>query len=123
MKPRESVYERTRRMGFIAGPKNRMAAAVDMGEKSKPTPGKPVSGEEVEEEAAPPNLRDAMETMDSCGSCAHASMPDGGEELKGMQCGKYKCDVQSSDVCDDYSDEVAPEVDKESEEAPEEETE
>lgn len=101
MKPRESVYERTKRMGFIAGPNNRMARARDMAEQASPKPA-PAPKEDGGESDGPPNLRDAQETIDTCADCVHFKPSEGEEET--AQCAKFKCPVKSYEICDDYSD-------------------
>lgn len=97
MKPMETVYDRSKRMGFIAGPNNRMARNRDLAE-AEAGPKKPAEGEGE----APPNLHDAGETMDSCASCMNSTTAEG---ESGLTCAKYKCPARASDVCDDFDGE------------------
>lgn len=47
-----------------------------------------------EEKQGPPNLRDALESANICGTCS---------DFQGMHCGKYDVETKFHQGCDDHS--------------------
>lgn len=47
-----------------------------------------------EEKQGPPNLHDALESANICGTCS---------DFQGMQCGKYGVETKFHQGCDDHS--------------------
>lgn len=91
-----SVYDRAQKTGYLLGPRHRYESALE--EASGPPP----SENEGDENDKPPNLRDAGDSPDSCGGCAHFE-PGDMAEAGGSSCslhGGYPVSVNQ--VCDDF---------------------
>ena len=110
MSPSDTVYDRYKKTGYITGPNHRMATALN---SAAPEPDEPESGGEGE----PPNLRDAGDSMESCGDCEYFTPasaagaagvgprgnPGAVRSVEGSSCSKFgDYPVTPNQVCDDY---------------------
>lgn len=98
--PRETVYERAHRTGYMMGSNHRMGAAFD---GVKPTPAADMGDESADKQQDPPNLRDSIDTSQCCGTCGNFGYDDGSDSGKSM-CDKYHVPVTANQVCDDYEE-------------------
>lgn len=111
MSPSDTVYDRMKRTGYLMGSKHRMGPSME-------SSAAPPSGDaEDESSAAPPNLRDAGDSMESCADCVHFEPASaaagaavgprgnaiGGRAVEGSSCSKYGgYPVTPNQVCDDW---------------------
>lgn len=99
---RDTVYDRTKKTGFMMGSNHKMGAAFNM--KDSPDKGASPLGDDDDpsgQQQTPPNLRDSIDSAECCGTCANFN-PGGGDDSKPV-CEKYNdYPVSANQVCDGY---------------------
>ena len=83
-----TVYDRTKKTGYMTGPNHRMRQAMDAMQPPPPAASASAEG------GGPPNLRDSGGDPESCGECANFDGRD--------TCLKYDSPVSPNEVCDDF---------------------